>query len=524
MRRILSTLVLLSVILLGMSDTIYANTIDQEILSINPGGEVTNILENGADHEGAAHAEGHHDPYSEMFLFFFAIILTAIVGRFIAKKLNQSPVLGELMLGIVVGSLLYAMHRPISVVLRHQNDIATVVDAVIKDGMSIKEAVAHFDAHSELDEKRKQTLIEILKRPNIRQYLLLADDTLLLSGLGVLLLLFMVGLESSYEEMMEVGGAALLVAILGVVFPFALGYGVMTLMMPDPEDHNVILFVSATLVATSIGITARVFKDMKALNLGEAKIVLGASVIDDIMGLIVLAIVSGIVTTGTIDPVEVGSIILKAALYLVGVLMFGKHLLKRNIRFFAKLDSSFIGLLYPFGLLMVLSYLADLIGLASIVGAFAAGLILREEYFEDLPEEARHKNSVREILAPIEGIFAPVFFVIIGFQVDVSTFVDPEVLIMGLVLSVVAIIGKLGSSIFLKNQDKMIVGVGLVPRGEVGLIFASIGSALGVLDAQMFSVIIIVVMMTTLVTPPALQWAVKRKYPRLNAPVPSDSD
>jgi Kef-type K+ transport system membrane component KefB len=176
------------------------------------------------------------------------------------------------------------------------------------------------------------------------------------------------------------------------------------------------------------------------------------------------------------------------------------------------LDQSNVKLIYPFALLMILAWLADLIGLATIVGAFAAGLIIEEEHFQMEKSSPQSRETVESIMAPLEGIFAPVFFVLMGIQVDVGTFLEMQVLLAGLALTAVAIISKVAASVIVKKgNDKFIVGFGMIPRGEVGLIFASIGKSLGVLDSNMFSVIIIVVLLTTLVTPPLLQWAIERK-------------
>ena len=247
---------------------------------------------------------------------------------------------------------------------------------------------------------------------------------------------------------------------------------------------------------------------MNRLGMGEAKIVMSAAVLDDVFGLIILAIVTGIVTSGSIEVSSIVMIVLKASIFLSIVLFVGTKFLKQQIAFFAKLDQSHVRLIFPFSLLMFLAWLADAIGLATIIGAFAAGLIIKEEYF------TRHhgEHSVESIIAPIEGIFAPVFFVLMGLQVDVSVFTNMEVLISGLALTVVAIISKMAASLILKKgNNKLIIGIGLVPRGEVGLIFASIGKSIGVLDDRLFSIIIVVVLLTTMVTPPMLKWAIERK-------------
>jgi len=208
----------------------------------------------------------------------------------------------------------------------------------------------------------------------------------------------------------------------------------------------------------------------------------------------------------------VGWILLKAVLFLGLVVLFGSFLMKRTIRYFTRLDPSHVKLLYPFALLMLLAWAADAVGLAGIVGAFAAGLIIDEEYFGETAPTPGGKASVESIIAPIEGIFAPVFFVLMGMQVDAASLADPKTLLTGLALTVVAVAGKMVSSLPVKKgTDRLIVGIGMVPRGEVGLIFAGIGKGIGVLDDRMFSVIVTVVLLTTLVTPPLLGWAIRRK-------------
>ncbi len=217
--------------------------------------------------------------------------------------------------------------------------------------------------------------------PNFSQYRFLARVLLLFSSLGVILLLFLVGLECSLEELLSVGGSASIVAVLGVALPLIMGFLVTWLLFPELPTFNVAIFMGATMCATSIGITARVFRDMNRLGTAEAKIVLGAAVLDDILGLIVLAVVTGIIASGAFKIGTMALIVLKAALFLGAVIIFGTYLLKYQIVFFARLDQSNVKLLYPFCLLLLLAWLADVMGLATIVGAFAAGLILKEECF-----------------------------------------------------------------------------------------------------------------------------------------------
>jgi len=445
------------------------------------------------------------DKFADIYLLFFLIIIGAVLGRFIAKKINQPPVLGELVAGVLIGVIMYQLNSPVLTVMRHQDDVNRIVESSLSQNIPWKDAIKNNIPPESLDEGGYgNELLTIIGSPEFPSINLTVQAILLFSSLGVLLLLFAVGLESSMEDMLRVGGDAMLTAVVGVVAPSLLGYFTAMILLPD-HDPNFYLFVGATLCATSIGITARVFKDMGKLNIPEAKIVLGAAVIDDILGLIILAVVAGIISSGSIQPVEILIILLKAILFLGITLYVGKNFLRKQIKIAAILDNKNVSLLFPFALLVLLSWLSDRIGLASIVGAFAAGLIIKEEYFNDITKD-KHK-TVKEVIHPIESIFAPVFFVIMGLQVDMTTFANFNILGVALVLTLVAVLGKLISGIFAKGLDKKIIGIGMVPRGEVGLIFASIGKGIGILDNALFSTIIIVVILTTFITPPWLKWA-----------------
>lgn len=439
-------------------------------------------------------SSSHGDKFAPIYLLLFFITIGAIFGRFLSRKINQPAVLGELIAGVIIGAVLYQLNSPVMTILRHQDE----VNHILKNG-----SLQNFPGNGEQNQIETQ-LSELIKSPDFFEYDMIVNAILLLSTLGVLILLFAVGLESSIEEMLGVGGPAMLTAVIGVVVPSFLGYFTSMILLPD-QGTNFYLFVGATLCATSIGITARVFKDLNRLNIPEAKIVLGAAVIDDILGLIILAVVAGIISSGSFEISTIAVILLKSILFLGIVLFFGKKFLRQQIKVAAIVEDKNIRLLFPFMLLMLLAWLSDKIGLASIIGAFAAGLIIKEEYFNSAYKD--NNRSVKTVMAPIETIFAPVFFVIMGLQVDISVFANSQIIWISLALTAVAIIGKLVSGIFAKGMNKKIIGIGMVPRGEVGLIFAGIGKGLGVLDGEMFSAIIIIVILTTFITPPALKWA-----------------
>lgn len=450
----------------------------------------------------------HGDKFAPTYLLLFFVIAGAVIGRFLAKKINQPEVLGELVAGVLIGIVMVQINSPVMTLLRHQDDVDKIIKTALEHDIKISDAVKeNVPPESLLPGGYGRKLIEISELPNFTGYNLTVQAIFLLSSFGVLILLFAVGLESSLEDMMKVGGPALITAVIGVVVPSILGYFVAEILLPD-HDTNFYLFVGATLCATSIGITARVFKDLGKLNIPEAKVVLGAAVIDDILGLIILAVVAGIISSGSLEISTIGLILLKAILFLGATLFIGAKFLRHQIKAAAIIDNRNIRLLFPFALLVLLAWVSDLIGLASIVGAFAAGLIIKEEYFDDALKDKEY--SVKRVIEPIEKIFAPVFFVIMGLQVDISAFANFDILGVALILTFVAILGKLVCGVFAKGMDKKIIGIGMMPRGEVGLIFASIGKGIGVLDGALFSAIIIIVILTTFITPPALKWAFSR--------------
>lgn len=346
----------------------------------------------------------------------------------------------------------------------------------------------------------------------------------ILSEIGVIILLFEVGLESTVREMRQVGLTSLLVATLGVIAPFILGWGVSIIFLPN-ESEFVHAFIGATLCATSVGITARVLKDIGKTSTRESRIILGAAVIDDVLGLVILAIVTGIITSvssgaGGLEISSVIWIVSKALLFVVGAIVIGQWLLPHYFRLAFKIRGK--GVFLSFALLVCfgLAYIAGKIGLAPIVGAFAAGLIYDRVEYQEF--EKREKHTMEELIAPIAIFLVPIFFVRMGMLVDLTTFANIEILGFAAVLTAVAIIGKQACSLGIwdKQTNRIAVGLGMIPRGEVGLIFAGIGAKLmydghPVIAASTYSAVVIMVIVTTLVTPPLLKWSMLRRSSKI---------
>ena len=347
---------------------------------------------------------------------------------------------------------------------------------------------------------------------------LLRDPQLALLGeLGVILLLFQVGLESNLSQMAKVGGTALAVACVGVVVPMGLGYGVHALLAPDRTWHTH-LFIGAVLAATSVGITARVFKDLGRIDSPTGRVVLGAAVIDDVLGLIVLAVVSGVVASadggGTLDAVAILTIIGKAVGFLAIAIVLGHPVSKRLYRAASVLEVHGVLLAVSLAFCLVVAYAAHEVGLAPIVGAFAAGLVLDEVVFHD--HLAKGDRPLEAQLEPVGQLLTPLFFVLTGAHVDLAAFANTEALALAGALTVAAIVGKQACALvaFGDGVHKRSVGLGMIPRGEVGLIFAATGANLTlggepVIGPTTYAAVVLVVMITTLVTPPLLAWSLK---------------
>jgi Kef-type K+ transport system membrane component KefB len=285
--------------------------------------------------------------------------------------------------------------------------------------------------------------------------------------------------------------------------------------MPDASPY-LHLFLGATLTATSVGITARILKDLGRSDSREAKIILGAAVIDDVLGLIVLAVVTGLITAAaagsSLSLSVIGVTVAKALGFIAVVLALGARLAPGWFRMAAKLRTPHTLLPASLAVCFLLAWLAGEMGLAPIVGAFAAGLILEEGHYRDL--EAREGRDLKEQLESVAAFLIPVFFVLMGMRVDLRVFADPAVLGLATVLTVAAIVGKQACALGVVDRgvDRLSVGLGMIPRGEVGLIFAGIGLDLwvdgkAVVDGATYGAVLVMVVVTTLITPLALRWS-----------------
>lgn len=322
----------------------------------------------------------------------------------------------------------------------------------------------------------------------------------LLAELGVLILLFEIGLETDLRSLARVGGASVVVALAGIVLPFGLGYAVCHLL---DLGHLVALVAGATLTATSVGITARVLADLGRLQDPESQIILGAAVLDDIVGLVILAVVTGMTQGDEVTAAQIGRIATIGFGFLAGTLAIGHFVVPPLVRGLSRIDLPGTPTMLALMLALGLAWLAAQAGSAVIIGAFAAGLLVRRA--PDAPEIERG-------IAHLGHFFVPLFFVTVGAAVDVSVLnpADPanhRTLLIGALLTAAAVIGKFAAGyapVWFRGR-KGVVGIGMIPRGEVGLIFAQMGLATGVFDRGLFSAVTVMVMVTTFLAPPLLK-------------------
>lgn len=331
--------------------------------------------------------------------------------------------------------------------------------------------------------------------------LAVSDMIVLLGEIGVILLLLQVGLEMDLGELGKVGRTAVAVAVIGVAAPFAFGLGVASAF---GESGKIALFIGAALTATSVGITARVLGDLNALASKESRVVLGAAVADDVMGLVILTVVVKIVTEGSIGADVVFETIGLAVGFLLVTGLLAVFVIPRAFAAVDRVSRSVTTVVVAgFALTLAFSLVASEANLAFIIGAFMAGL--------GIGRSAQHER-ISDGLRPLGSVLIPVFFASIGINADLDKIFQPEVLALAGCLTIVAILGKLLSAFgaYKSQADPLTIGLGMVPRGEVGLIFASIGLSQGILDDELYGALLLMVLVTTVMTPPLLAMRLRR--------------
>lgn len=413
---------------------------------------------------------------SGVLLSLVIIYLASKIGGESANKLGFPPVLGELMAGAIAGiSVLKLLVFPES----GSDGSDSFVMMILQSTGGLPEA-----AVSEVFTK----ISEVIS---------------VLAELGVIILLFEIGLESDLGQLMGVGKQAAVVAIIGVVVPFVMGtIGLMFLfgMATIPA-----IFAGAALTATSIGITSKVLSELGKLTSTEGQIILGAAVIDDVLGIIVLAVVSSLAKTGAVDSLNVVFLILSAAGFLVGAILLGRLVNKIYVAIAQGLKTRGDTITPAFIFAFAMGYLGQAIHLEAILGSFIAGLIL---------DESDRRNELQRQVVPVADLLVPIFFVTVGARTNIGVLnptiaTNREGLVIAAFLITVAIVGKVvtGWGAFGVGINRWAIGIGMIPRGEVGLVFAGIGTSSGILSESLNAAIVCMVIVTTFVAPPLLRLA-----------------
>ena len=412
-----------------------------------------------------------------VLLSLMVVYLASKLGGELSKLIGLPPVLGELISGVLVGvSALHLLVFP----------------------------EAGVEASSSVLMGTLQTLMGTPAETLNQVFQTQGEIISVLAELGVIILLFEIGLESDLKELQKVGYQAAIVAVVGVVAPFALGtFGLMALFNVDALPA---IFAGAALTATSIGITSKVLSELGQLRSREGQIIVGAAVMDDVLGIIVLAVVASLAKTGDVSIINVVTLIASASGFLLGAILIGRGFNSVFGTIADRLQTRGNLVIPALTFALALAFVAQVVHLEAILGAFAAGLVL--------DETDQRKELDRQII-PIADVLVPIFFVTVGARVDLSVLnpLYPENrpgLVIAAFLIVVAIIGKTitGWAVFGKEPvNRLAVGVGMIPRGEVGLVFAGIGAASGTLDRPLQAAIIAMVILTTLVAPLLLRWA-----------------
>lgn len=412
-----------------------------------------------------------------VMLSLAVVYLASKLGGEICSRVDLPPVLGELLGGVLVG--VSALHLLVFPEAGEPVSRSVIMDVLqFSEPMSLGTLSRVFESQSEV--------ISVL------------------AEIGVVVLLFEIGLESDLNELLRVGLQSTVVAVIGVMTPFVLGTVGLMLLFHVPAIPAI--FAGAALTATSIGITAKVLTEIGRLNTREGQIIVGAAVIDDVLGIIVLAVVAGLARDGQVEIKDVLYLIFSAAAFFIGAIGVGRLLNPFFVQLVDQMQTRGQVLLSALFFALILSYVSSVIHLEAILGAFAAGLVLAE---------TEKRQELQAQIAPIADVVVPIFFIVVGARTDVSVLnpFEPanwEGLIIAAFLIVIAICGKLATGLGVFGQpgiNRIAIGIGMIPRGEVGLVFAAIGAATGVLSDSLNAAIIVMVILTTFLAPPLLRWA-----------------
>ena len=408
------------------------------------------------------------NPFSFILLELGLIVIVALIAHTLSRRYRLPVVLAELAIGIAIGNLLYWLDwSPLFFLIMHIGDAGEIFKIVWNSNVSVAEAAGRIFTPAELSEGQVGSeLVRTLSRGESPELVLMGIALWLFSNLGVVLLLFKLGLETRIRELAKAEPIAFLVSLTGAATPFLLGLLVSTWLLSE-SSTSVHIFVAAALCTTSASISAQLFSNLNRQHSAEARLALDAAFIDDVIGVFLLAIITAVALENKTETSEILGLIISAILFLAATALLVVQLFKR-LPPFERSDEPHIKLLTPVVIVFLISWFSDLAQLGAIAGAFIAGLILTGQ--------RNAKKMIEGMITPLEKIFAPIFFVFVGMQVNLMLFLDAEIIWLTTLLAAAAVLGKMAAGFVARRTfDPRIVGLGMVPRGEAVLIFISVG-------------------------------------------------
>ncbi len=440
------------------------------------------------------------DPFSFVLLEFGFITLLALIGHIVSHHYQWPKMLGELLIGIIVGNILYWFDfSPVFYLLMHLADASEVFKSVWTSDLPIADTIQNFYNSDDAETAAfAEQMLKVFATDQSPALIIVGISIWLFSSFGVFFLLFKLGIETSPEDILKKAEpAAYLVSLTGTLLPFLLGLGFSLWLIPElnTAEH---IFLAAALSTTSAGLASHLFAKVHQFNSREAQIAIQAAYIDDISGVFLLGFIANVVLSNIVGlPAIIAFFIYSLVIFLL-IIFIGKAIV-RYIPHYYRFTETHTILLVPLAMVVLVSWLADIFSIGQISSAFLAGMILNK--LQD------KRDIIKGLISLLEKIFAPAFFVFVGMQVNLELLADPSMLLLIVCLFLAASIGKIAAGYAsLQHIDALAVGIGLLPRGEAVLIFISMGKILGVMNDAIFSIITIVVLLTNFVTPWVLRY------------------
>jgi Kef-type K+ transport system membrane component KefB len=426
-------------------------------------------------------------PFASVMIDLAVLLTMVLAARWVTGRLRQPAVLGELVIGVLVGNLGLWLGLPFFTFVMNYGPASPVFDRVWMAGVSVTEAVAQVFAPVDLAPGgRGAQVLGLLTGPHALENVNTGTTLWLFSNLGVILLLFEVGLKTGVDQLRQVGASAARVATAGYLGTLLLGL-LTVWMLPIHCTATGCFFIAAALGATSIGVSTRLLADIDRADTPEGRTILGACVLNDVIGLVVLALAIELVVQGHLELLEVVWLLGASALLLGAIVVFGDRLGGRLARQFNRIEPAEVRFLAPLSFALLLGWLCSSLGLSGTVGGFAAGLLLSDQAL---------REQTKAMLVPLIAVFTPIFFLLIGMQVNLAVFLQWQTLVLTVALLLIAVLGKLPAGRAAgPGVDRAAIALGMLPRGEVALLFVGLGRSLGVIDDRLFAALVVVVVL-----------------------------